>query len=68
MVTCLKCDECGMIATKDLEWHKTISGGAAEEVLICICGNRQWKFVEKHESFIGPNVLVINRSKEAVDK
>lgn len=58
-VICVKCDECGRLGTKDMKWIKQDDG--KEEVLLCVCGNRQWKFVEKAVDFITSDVLVVNR-------
>lgn len=57
-VICMKCDECGRLGTKNMTW---IKANEKEEVLLCLCGNRQWKFVEKSVNEVTPDVLVMNR-------
>ena len=57
-VICVKCAECGRLGTKDLKWLQVEE--TSEEVLLCTCGNRKWKFVEMDTGFIGDDVLVIS--------
>ncbi len=57
-VVCVKCDECGRLATKDLQWVRVEE--TREEVLLCICGNRKWKFMEMSSRFIGDDTLVVS--------
>lgn len=59
-VVCVKCDECGQLGTKDLQWTRVEE--TKEEVLLCTCGNRKWKFVNMLSNFIGPDVLVVSAS------
>lgn len=55
-VICARCDKCGRLATKDLEWKKN----GDSETMICRCGNNQWQFVEQSTNFVTPDVLIIS--------
>ena len=57
-VICVKCDVCGKLGTKDLPWVQVEE--TKEEVLLCVCGNRKWKFVEMDSGFLGPEILVVS--------
>lgn len=62
IVVCVKCADCGRLGQKDMKWQKSEDG--KEEHLVCSCGGRNWKFVEKASNFIGPDVLVIQKGVE----
>lgn len=57
-VICVRCDKCGKLGTKDLLWVQVEE--TKEEVLLCGCGNRKWKFTEMDSSLLGPEVLVVS--------
>ena len=61
-VICVKCDRCGRLGTKDMQWVKQINELKKEEseVMLCYCGNMTWKFVEREGSQITPDVMVVN--------
>jgi hypothetical protein len=66
-VTCIKCKKCGTYGRKDMKWETitpttTAESQSLEEVLVCDCGGKEWLFVNKNGSKIGPEILVVNNS------
>lgn len=59
-VVCVSCKKCGRLATKDLKWVAADNG--TEEILLCVCGGKEWEFVRRDSSGLLPNILVINNA------
>jgi hypothetical protein len=61
-VICVKCKECQRLATTNMKWITVTKTDQDEKKeLYCICGGKEWIFVEMATNMIGPEVLVINK-------
>lgn len=64
MAICAQCERCGRLATKDLKWVLQLYDLQAHvqgEELLCVCGNKIWKFVEREQSELASDVLVLDK-------
>lgn len=61
-VVVVVCKNCNRTATKELKWIKTFSTDTEEtEVLLCVCGGREWVFRERNTTVVTPETLVISK-------
>ena len=61
VVICVKCDRCDRLGTNDLKWTRKLDilRGPEGEELLCVCGNKTWKFIEVDSDKVTSDLMVI---------